>query len=126
MEFHINKNATLPMVILELIQDGRNDYKKFHEKIQNATITFSMYDADNGVKKIGCKDGILLCRTCDTTSDCIEEQFYVAYQFNERDTSKSGRYIGQFTITFLDGSGTLISPIRNILYINVLEGTIKK
>ena len=129
MDFYINKGATLPMVILELIQDGRNDYKKFHEKIQNANITFSMYNVDNGVKKIGCKDAIILCKTCDDChecSDCDEEQYYIAYQFNERDTSKSGRYVGKFTIDFLDGSGTLIAPIRDNLYINVLGGDIMK
>ena len=126
MEFFINKNATLPMVILELIQDGRNDYKHFHEKIQNANITFSMYDVDNGVKKIGCKDATLLCKTCGSVNDCDEEQFYIAYQFTERETDKAGRYVGKFTIDFLDGSGTLIAPIREELFINVLEGSIKK
>ena len=38
MEFHINKNSTLPVLKLELINDGRNDFRKFNDKIQNATI----------------------------------------------------------------------------------------
>lgn len=126
MDFFINKDATLPMVIMELIQDGRNDYKQFHEKIQNADITFSMYDVDTGVKKIGCKDALILCRSCEDISDCTEDQYYIAYQFSERDTSKAGRYVGRFTVTFLDGSGTLIVPIREELFINVLDGSIKK
>lgn len=126
MDFLIKKNATLPMVILELIQDGRNDYKNFHEKVQNATITFSMYDVETGVKKIGCKTATCLCKTCGNGNDCDEEQYYIAYQFTGKDTSKAGRYVGQFTITFLDGSGTLITPIREELFINVLEGSIKK
>ena len=58
MEFFINKGATLPMLIMELIQDGRNDYKNFHEKIQNATVTFEMSDIDTGVKKIGCQPAL--------------------------------------------------------------------
>ena len=36
MEFSINKNSTLPVLKLELIQDGRNDFQKFHDKVQNA------------------------------------------------------------------------------------------
>lgn len=111
---------------MELIQDGRNDYKNFHEKVQNANITFSMYDVENGVKKIGCKPAICLCKTCEGGNDCDEEQYYIAYQFNERDTNKAGRYVGKFTIEFLDGSGTLITPIKDELFINVLEGSIKK
>jgi hypothetical protein len=41
-------------------------------------------------------------------------------------TAKPGTYIGKFIIEFLDGSGTLIVPIREELIINVLEGSIKK
>ena len=86
MNFYINKGATLPMVILELIQDGRNDYKKFHEKVQNADITFTMTDIDTGIKKIGCKPAVCLCKTCEGNNDCDEEQYYVAYQFTEKET----------------------------------------
>lgn len=126
MDFYINKGATLPMVILELIQDGRNDYKKFHEKIQNANVTFTMHDVENGVKKIGCKNALCLCKTCDGNNDCDEEQFYLAYQFSSKDTNRAGTYVGQFTVDFLDGSGTLIVPIREELFIHVLDGSIKK
>jgi hypothetical protein len=42
MEFFINKNSTLPKLKMELINDGRNDFRNFYEKIQNATITFTM------------------------------------------------------------------------------------
>ena len=44
MEFFINKNSTLPYLKMELVNDGRNDFRKFYEKIQNATIKFNMYD----------------------------------------------------------------------------------
>lgn len=126
MTFHINKDATLPMVIMELIQDGRNDYKDFHEKIQNATVTFSMYHLETGVKKIATRAALCLCKTCDGNNDCDEEQYYIAYQFRAKDTNKAGTYIGKFTVTFLDGSGTLIVPIRGELRINILDGSIKK
>lgn len=126
MDFYINKGATLPMVILELIQDGRNDYKHFHEKIQNANITFSMSDIETGTKKIGCKPATCLCKSCDGNSDCNDDQYYVSYQFTEKETNKSGTFLGKFTIDFLDGSGTLIVPIREGLYIHVLDGSIKK
>ena len=55
MEFSINKNSTLPVLKLELIQDGRNDFQKFHEKIQNANIYFTMTDVVTGVKRIAKK-----------------------------------------------------------------------
>jgi hypothetical protein len=59
-------------------------------------------------------------------SDCGYDEYYIGYQFSERETKKPGTYVGQFTIEFLDGSGTLIVPIREELYVHVLDGSIKK
>ena len=124
MEFNIIKNSTLNKLKLELINDGRNDFMKFHEKIQNAVIRFSMTDIVTGVKKIGKKiTGIELVLP---QSDCVGEEYYLVYQFTEKETSISGRYLGEFSIEFLDGSGTLIVPIAENLYINILDGGIKK
>lgn len=124
MEFFINKGATLNLLKLELIQDGRNDFQKFHDKVQNANIYFSMTDVVTGVKRIAKKEtGI---QQVEPASDCVGDEFYLIYQFTERDTAVAGRYVGQFEIDFLDGSGTLIVPIREELFINILERTIKK
>ena len=124
MEFHINKNSTLPVLKLELIRDGRNDYQKFHEKIQNANIYFTMTDVITGVKRIAKK--LANIQLVLPQSDCVGEEFYIIYQFNKKETSLVGRYVGQFEIEFLDGTGTLIAPIREELFLNVLEGSIKK
>lgn len=124
MEFFINKNSTLPVLKMELINDGRNDFHKFHEMIQNANIYFTMTDVITGVKKIAKKQtGIELVLP---QSNCVGEEYCLIYQFTEKDTSIAGRYVGQFTIDFLDGSGTLIVPIREELFVNVLDGSIKK
>jgi hypothetical protein len=124
MEFYINKNATLPKLKLELIKDGRNDFNKFHDKIQNANITFTMVDIVTGVKKIACKSAGI--EEVLPKNNCICEEFYLTYQFTPKETSVGGRYAAQFEVEFLDGSGTLIVPIREELFVNVLEGSIKK
>ena len=124
MEFSINKNSTLPILKMELIQDGRNDFYKFHEKVQNANIYFSMTDVITGVKRIAKK--LTGVQQVEPASDCVGDEFYLIYQFTERDTAVGGRYVGQFEIDFLDGTGTLLVPIREELLINVLERTIKK
>jgi hypothetical protein len=123
MEFSINKNSTLPVLKLELIQDGRNDFQKFHEKVQNASIYFTMTDVITGVKRIAKKPTRI---EQVEPVNCVGDEFYLTYQFTERDSSVSGRYVGQFEIDFLDGTGTLIVPIREELFINILERTIKK
>lgn len=123
MEFYINKTATLPILKLELIQDGRNDFHKFYDMIQNANITFSMWDVVSGNKRIGKKKaGTSLV----LPEDCTGDRYYLIYQFTEHDTRNPGRYAAQFNIEFLDGSGTLIVPIREQLFINILDNDIKK
>lgn len=125
MEFSINKNSTLPVLKLELIQDGRNDFQKFHEKIQNANVYFTMTDVITGVKRIAKK---LTTIEQVKPENCVGPEFYLTYHFTERDSSVAGRFVGQFEIEFLgdDPTGTLIVPIREELFINILERTIKK
>lgn len=124
MEFYINRNSNLPILKLELIQDGRNDFHHFFELIQNANIFFTMTDVVTGVKKIAKrKAGTQLVLP---QSDCTGEEYYLVYHFNSKETSVAGRYVGQFEIEFLDNSGTLIVPIREELFLNVLDGSIKK
>tara|TARA_R110000772_G_scaffold17946_3_gene49852 strand:- start:11694 stop:12068 length:375 start_codon:yes stop_codon:yes gene_type:complete len=124
MDFSINKNATLPLLKMELIKDGRYSFREFHDMLQNSTITFCMSDVVTGAKKIGRKTG--LCILKDEYTGCNTEEYYIGYQFTSKETSKAGTYVGNFTITFLDGSGELIVPIREELYIHVLDGSIKK
>ena len=119
MEFHINKNASLPTLKMELINDGRNDFHNFFDKIQNADIYFTMTDVITGVKRIAKKKaGTQLVLP---QSDCTGEEYYITYSFSQKETALAGRYIGQFEIVFLDGTGTLIAPIREALYVNVLD-----
>ncbi len=124
MIFNINKNSTLPVLKLELIQDGRNDFHRFFELIQNANIFFTMFDSITGVRRIGKK--VASTELVLPVSDCVGEEYYLTYQFTAKETEKTGRFVGQFIVEFLDGTGTLIVPIREELFINILEGTIKK
>jgi len=119
MDFFIKQSATLPILKMELINDGRNDYDSFHNKIQNSTIKFCMIDTNTGVKRIGGKDA--LCILKDPSQDCVGEEYYIGYQFSEKETKKVGTYRGEFTITFNDGSGKLIVPIREDLIIHILD-----
>ena len=121
MEFFINKDSTLPKLKMHLVNDGRNDFNLFYEKIQNATITFSMYDVETKLKRIACSNATIEQQISNDCEDDETSIYYIVFQFTEKQTKKVGRYNGYFTITFLDGTGTLIAPIRDELYINVLD-----
>lgn len=113
-EFYINKDSTLPLLKMELINDGRNDFDNFYESIQSgATITFSMINADTETVKIANKEAILLPKD----SDCCEE-YYICYRWDTRDTKVKGKYKGKFTITFPDLK-KLIVPIQEELIIYI-------
>lgn len=121
MEFFINKGSTLNILKLELIQDGRTDFNRFFQSIQNANIYFTMTDIVTGVTVIAKKlAGTQLVNPC-YANGCLVEEYYITYQFSSKETYKAGRFVGQFSIEFLDGSGILVMPVSESLFINILD-----
>ena len=56
MEFFINKNSTLPVLKLELIRDGRNDFHKFFELIR-LMLTFSSLPLSRTAQECSIRSG---------------------------------------------------------------------
>ena len=52
MEFYIKKNATLPVLKMQVVKDGRSDYNNFMDLIENSSIIFSMVDVETGIPKM--------------------------------------------------------------------------
>ena len=48
MEFFIRKDSLEPILKMQLIQDGRNDFRKFYRNLENAVLSFSMKKVDTG------------------------------------------------------------------------------
>jgi putative methionine-R-sulfoxide reductase with GAF domain len=118
-EFYINQGATLPILAMEIINDGRNDINKINQYIQNASIYFTMIDMDNNSTKIAHKPATIFLK--NNSSNC-EEEYYIGYMWTERDTLKKGTYKGIFEINFnsvLNGEipGKLLVPIKEELII---------
>lgn len=129
-QFSINKNATLPYLEIEPIQDGRHDFKKLYYAIQAADVTFTMTNMDNGIKVIANAP----CNVLECDSETCDERFKIQYKWKKRDTSKEGVYIGSFKIIFNNDvkvedmvfpKGELIVPIAEELQIIVSDGSIK-
>ena len=132
MTFKINKGATMPYLRMELVNDGRSDYHKAYLALQAAdSVTFSMWNKETGIYKIA---NALADIVYDEYSGC-EERYIIQYRWKKRDTSESGRYVGQFKIKFSDNivmegvtfpSGDLIMPIEETLYIDIADSGLKK
>ena len=122
--FYIKQNSTLPTLRMELIEDGRHTFDKFHECIQAADITFTMVNVDTNVTKVARAKAYITLREGD---DC-SENYLICYDWKKHDTKECGTYKGTFEITFDDSikndsysypSGILNMPIREDLYIVV-------
>lgn len=126
-EFFIKRNSTVPYLRMELINDGRYDFHRsmlFNNAIQDATITFSMWDTETGILKVSNEPAEIV----EANSEGCEEKYIIQYRWKERDTRKPGIYEGVFKINFRgdiieDGveypEGILKMPIQEDLMIYV-------
>lgn len=122
--FYINKDSVLPRLRVELAYDGRFEFMKtshFYAAIQNADVTFSMWDEHDVLKISEAPCNIIL-----TDKDTCDERYIIEYPWKKRDTRFPGQYKGRFTITFKDDlyefdqtyeGGDLIMPIYEDLVI---------
>jgi hypothetical protein len=120
MEFFIKRNATLPVLKLQVVKDGRSDYNNFMELLETSTIFFSMVNTQTGVPKIVSRPGGFVEKIFDDPN--AEPEYYIYYQFSKQDTSIEGRYEGQFLIKTFEGN--IILPVREKLYINIQDSFI--
>lgn len=123
-EFFINRGSVLPVLRMEVINDGRYSFWKFHEAIQNAVVTFSMRNVDTDILKVSNAP----CEIVLAEDGGCEEKYILQYTWKERDTREVGKYKGWFNIKFMDDlsqygvdypSGLLIAPISEYLYIYI-------
>ena len=122
-EWFQNKDSILPILRIELIEDGRHDYNKFFEIIQNSSITFTMVNRETGVTKIAKAPCYIKARE---NGGCVE-QYVICYDWKKRDINEEGTYIGKFNIEFGElkndeydyPKGNLIVPIREDLLITI-------
>jgi hypothetical protein len=117
MEFFIQQNATLPILKMEVVKDGRTDsWSNFNGVLENATLRFSMKNEETGIQKVFMKSSHITQKI--KVNPDSNREYYIYYLWDQRDTSKKGRYIGEFSIILENGE--LISPIREVLYINII------
>lgn len=126
-EFYIRQYSVNPVLEMELIADGRYDFKKslMNRALQDSNVTFSMIDEETGLLKVAkAKANIVLANdgNCD-------EKYILQYKWAKKDVAKKGVFHGWFEIKFngdlTDGDGTqypegnLIVPVEEELRIFV-------
>jgi hypothetical protein len=130
MDFTIKQNSELP--ILELRPYKGKNFPELIEIIQNATVLFSMIDERNtyrihdksAVVNLETKNNIQLNQE-DTCREIID--FTIQYKFSKKDTSKPGKYKGEFKIIFekYGEQKTIVIPLNYKLDIEILPSFTK-
>lgn len=99
-QFYIKQNSLNPTLRVELIDDGKYAFyksKAFNYGIQNANVTFSMWD-EKGIMHISNANCNIIL-----DSDCgCDQRYVIEYQWKLKDTKYKGKFIGIFTINFND------------------------
>jgi hypothetical protein len=106
---------------MELDYNGKSSLEDFNHIIENSSIFFSMKKVVNGNPKIVNKKGGFTNKIFVEPNAKVE--YYLYYKFSLFDTNEIGRYEGEFTL--ISDDGTLILPIKDRLYINVVENFIR-
>lgn len=123
MDFYIKQGSLLPILRMDLIEDGRHDYNKFHELLENSNITFTMVNKETGVTKVAKAPAYIKLRE---DGGCVD-QYCICFDWRKHDTKEAGTYVGQFNIDFGEvkndeydyPKGNLIVPIREDLIITI-------
>ena len=127
-EFFIRKGSVNPVLRMELIKDGRYDFKKamIDNAIQDSVVKFYMKDAETDLLKVAKADADIVL----AQDEGCEEKYILQYKWKERDTKKEGIYEGWFEIDFNGSlkeegvdypSGKMIVPIQEKLQIVILD-----
>ena len=74
MNFNIKKHATLPVLKLAVVKDGRSDYNNFMKQIEVSSIFFSMIDTETGIPKIMSRPASFVEKT-QTDPDATPEYY---------------------------------------------------
>ena len=128
MEFIIKKGSVNPVLRMELIKDGRYDFKKsmIDNAIQDSVVKFYIKDVETDLLKIAKADADIVL----AQEEGCEEKYILQYKWKERDTKKEGTYEGWFEINFNGNlkeegvdypSGKMIVPIQEKLQIIILD-----
>jgi len=103
---------------MKVINDGRNDYKKIFNNLENAAITFSMMNIESNRYKVFNKQALIIPVLDET---CGETEYYIGYKFSKNETNMAGTFKGEFKIDFLDDGTSLVIPIYEDLFINIAD-----
>lgn len=122
----IKQHSTLPEVKFPLTQRLMEKYDITDEMMENVAITFSMRNAETGIYKIANVEAKLIIVE-DEFQKLDESKYTLAYRFKLKQTSKSGRFEGEFKLDFIgdDFCGKITLPTNDEINIIISDSSTK-
>lgn len=118
MFFNIKQYSDYPILKIPLTQKIMEKYNITEDMMENAVVTFSMFNEDEGEYEIANNKGVLIYRQ-KIEETPYEEKYVLGYKFSKIETYKIGRYTGEFKLNFLEPyCGTITLPNND--YINII------
>jgi hypothetical protein len=100
---------------MQVISDGRSDFKSVIESLEQAKVFLSMVDVTTGINKIAMSP----CDIITETNPDGTLNYFIYYKFTTKNTNNPGRYKVEFYIQNTEGN--LNIPIKDTLFVNVQE-----
>lgn len=123
MVYPIIQGSTGQSLKMKLLYQTDMDYQEILKRLETAQITFSMRDTASGKWKIANKPARVESTPWEY-GEAGKELFLIVYDFPEKDINTVGYYQGQFAIKFLDCDDVVKVPVKEKLYINILESIV--
>jgi hypothetical protein len=124
--FFIKKDSTLPELTYPLTQHTMEQYNITPDMLNNVAVTFSMIEANSGLYRIANVPANLVINNARPEYP-DELQYTLTYRFKLLQTSKPGRFYGEFVIDFLGPTncGKIKLPVDNTINIIISDSITK-
>jgi hypothetical protein len=125
INFFIKKDSTLPELEYHLSQKIMEQYDITKEMLENVAVTFSMIDADSGLYRIANVAASIEYKVLRPQYP-HNYLYALIYRFKLSDTSKAGRFNGEFKLDFLgQNCGKITLPTNDVINIIISDSITK-
>jgi hypothetical protein len=117
MQYNIKQNSTLPEIKFPLTERLMQQLDITEDMMDDVAITFSMIDSDTGLFQIANTEARL--DIIDNVYERLDDDKYtLVYRLKLSETTKVGRYAGEFKLDFLgENCGKFSFPVDDELQI---------
>ena len=123
--FFIKKDSTLPELTYPLTQHTMEQFNVTPDMLNNVAVTFSMIEANTGLYRIANVPANLVINNARPEYP-DELQYTLTYRFKLPQTSKPGRFYGEFKLDFLgENCGKLTLPVDSQINIIISDSITK-